>query len=43
MTKRDIIEGYLQEGLDTARISELSGIPRGEVELIIELIEFTES
>ncbi|NQT57775.1 MAG: hypothetical protein HQ557_02210 [Bacteroidetes bacterium] len=43
LTKRDIVEGYGKEGLDTARISELSGIPRGEVELILELIDFTES
>ncbi len=43
MTKRDIVEGYAKEGVDTARIAELSGIPRGEVELILELMDFTES
>ncbi len=41
LSKREIVQRYANEGKDSSSIAAITGIPRGEVELILELMDFT--
>ncbi|MCF7943206.1 MAG: hypothetical protein K9L21_02105, partial [Spirochaetia bacterium] len=41
LSKREIVQRYASEGKDSSSIAAKTGIPRGEVELILELMDFT--
>jgi myosin heavy subunit len=41
LSKREIVQRYASEGKDSSSIAAMTGIPRGEVELILELMDFT--
>jgi hypothetical protein len=43
MSKKETVQRYASLGKEAAEISEITGIPRGEVELILELNDFTRS
>jgi DNA-directed RNA polymerase specialized sigma24 family protein len=39
--KRSLVEEHLREGFSVSEIAELTDIPKGEIELIKELSEFS--